>query len=76
MKILNKDTGKVILEVKGDTLSGVNLSGPYADLSHAYPRNTDLSNIDLRNADLYCADLRKVDLSNEHLHWTDLHRTK
>ena len=63
MEIINRFTGKTILEI--ETLR-------CADLSDADLRDADLSDADLRCADLRCADLRGADLSGADLRGADL----
>ena len=57
MKIRNKFTGEVILEVPGDTLTRADLRG--ADLTEA-----DLTEADLRGADLTDATLTDATLTD------------
>ena len=55
MQIKHKNTGEVIREVPGDTLSWADLRG--ADLREANLRGADLREANLRGANLYGADL-------------------
>ncbi len=87
MKICNRFTGELILEVDdpaeikqsgvslfGADLGGVNLHG--ADLSGVDIRNANLGGAKLRDADLSKADLRWADLRNASLRYADLRNAK
>jgi hypothetical protein len=75
MKILNRWTGKLIIEVdlREADLIGADLREAdliEADLSGADLRGADLSKADLREADLRGADLSKADLSGADLDYS------
>ena len=78
MKILNRFTGKLILEIadlSGADLSGANLSGAnlsYADLSYADLGRADLSGANLRGANLRSADLGYANLRGANLSGSNL----
>jgi uncharacterized protein YjbI with pentapeptide repeats len=76
MKILNKYTGRTILEIDGDDLRGADLSGANlygADLRGADLSGANLYGADLRGADLRGADLREANLRGANLYGADLY---
>ena len=60
MKILERTTGRILLEIEGANLRGANLRD--ADL-----RDADLEDANLRDADLYGANLLNADLEGANL---------
>jgi len=75
IQIKHRFTGKVLLEVEGDTLDsadlfGANLKG--ANLDSANLNGADLGNANLEGADLYEADLSYANLRNANLSKADL----
>lgn len=65
MKILHKNTGKVLYEVEGDTLRAAYLRG--ADLRGANLEGANLEDANLREADLRGAYLRDANLRGTYL---------
>ena len=82
MKINNKNTGKLIIEINSGyadlryaDLSSADLHSAdlrYANLRYANLRSADLRYADLRSADLRYADLRYANLSYANLPKTDI----
>ena len=85
IQIKHRLTGKVLLEVEGNTLDsadlfGANLEGAYldsvdlkgADLGNANLEGADLYGANLSEANLRNANLSKADLIGANLRWADL----
>jgi len=77
MKILNRYTKEMILEVKGDSLREADLREAdlwRADLRRADLREANLREADLQEANLWATDLRRADLRAADLWRADLRR--
>jgi len=75
MKILHRTTNAVILEIEGDSLREVDLSGAHlsgANLTDADLHGAELSGADLDGANLYGANLRCANLHGVDLRGADL----